>query len=86
VRADTALFDLVMTNVLQNAARYSPADTPISVECSVEGGFCAIAVSDEGIGIPAAEQERVFERFYRVERGDRGRAAPGWGLPSRGVS
>lgn len=80
VRADTALFDLVMTNVLQNAARYSSPDTPISVACTVEDGFCVIAVSDEGIGIPPSEQERVFERFYRVERGDRGPRGTGLGL------
>ncbi len=85
VRADTALFDLVITNVLQNAARYSPVGTPITITCGVEGELCAIAITDEGIGIPPEEQSRVFDSFYRGERGDRkpggsGPAGSGLGL------
>jgi len=82
VRADTSLFDLVITNVLQNAMRYSPVGTPILVACQARDGQCLITVTDEGIGIPPEEQARVFERFYRVKRAElahSGRANSGWG-------
>jgi two-component system sensor histidine kinase KdpD len=80
VVADTTLFDLALTNVLQNALRYSAPDTGIVVACDAEGGECIITVTDDGIGIPKAEQTRVFERFYRVERQDRGPRGTGLGL------
>ena len=72
VRADVALFDLALTNVLQNAVYYSADGTSIAVECSTRGGLCLIAITDEGVGIAPEQQQRVFERFYRVERAGRG--------------
>ena len=78
IHADTALFDLALTNVLQNAVYYSPDGTTIRVDCSAQGSDCVIAITDQGVGIPLDQQERVFERFYRVERGRRG---SGLGLP-----
>ena len=80
VRADTALFDLALTNVLQNAVYYSPDSSTIAVDCSAQGGDCVIAITDEGVGIAPDQQQRVFERFYRVERGGRGPRGSGLGL------
>lgn len=78
--ADAALFDLVLTNVLQNAIRYSPADRPIRVTCETDGAACLICVTDEGIGISPEDQLRVFDRFYRGERGDKMSGGSGLGL------
>jgi two-component system sensor histidine kinase KdpD len=76
VEADTALFELALANVLQNAFLYS--EDEVTVVCEVVDGRCRIAVSDRGIGIPEGEQLRVFERFHRLERG--GSAPKGTGL------
>ncbi|MBN9143425.1 MULTISPECIES: ATP-binding protein [unclassified Novosphingobium] len=80
VRTDATLFDLAVTNVLQNAIRYSPAGSPITIACMPEGRWCHIAISDEGHGIPPAEQERVFDRFYRLARDARVPQGSGLGL------
>jgi two-component system sensor histidine kinase KdpD len=66
--ADATLFDLVLTNVVQNACSYSPADSTVTITCQEQGDMCRITVSDEGVGIPPDQQARVFERFYRVRR------------------
>ena len=66
IEADMVLFELALTNVLHNAVRYSPDGSTIALTCSSQGETCVIAVTDAGIGIPFAEQARVFERFYRV--------------------
>ena len=77
VEADAVLFDLVLTNVVQNAMRYSPDGSEIGVVCRAEGEDCVIEISDQGVGIPEDDQARVFERFYRVRRAG---APPGSGL------
>jgi signal transduction histidine kinase len=69
----------VISNLLSNAAKYSPPGTPIRIEASSAKGMCVISVNDAGSGIPAAEQERIFERFYRVDNGTT-RATGGVGL------
>lgn len=56
----------VLHNYLTNAHKYSPIERPIEVSLSVEGTLARVAVRDEGHGIPPAEQERIWERFYRV--------------------
>lgn len=80
VRTDATLFDLAVTNVLQNAMRYSPEGSRITIECRTEGESCAIAISDEGYGIPPSEQARVFDRFYRLARDARVPQGSGLGL------
>ena len=56
----------ILVNLLENAAKYSPPDTPIEVEIDRAGTMIAISVRDGGAGVPAAEVERVFEPFYRA--------------------
>jgi signal transduction histidine kinase len=58
---------LVVDNVIENAVKYSPAEKPIAVRVSAENGTLRIDVSDEGMGIPLDEQQRIFERFYRLD-------------------
>jgi two-component system, OmpR family, sensor histidine kinase SenX3 len=66
-------------NLLDNAVKYSEAGQPVEVAAEIVGDRCAIAVRDHGIGIPSRDLERVFERFYRVDRA-RSRQTGGTGL------
>ena len=82
VRGDAALITTAVRNLLDNAIRYSEPRTRVSVGVSLDAGapdIVRIAVVDQGIGIPKEEQERVFERFYRVDKA-RSRATGGTGL------
>ena len=82
VRGDAALITTAVRNLLDNAIRYSEPRTRVSVGVSLDAedpDIVRIAVVDQGIGIPKEEQERVFERFYRVDKG-RSRATGGTGL------
>ncbi|MBP6865252.1 MAG: PAS domain-containing sensor histidine kinase [Candidatus Didemnitutus sp.] len=64
-RTDPALLHHVLSNLLSNAVRYSPAGTTITVSQTAGAGGIAIAVQDQGIGIPPADRERIFEPFER---------------------
>lgn len=66
VPLDFTLACQALTNVIGNAHRYSPADAAIEVTARVAGESAVIEVSDRGVGIPASELERVFEKFHRV--------------------
>ena len=79
VRCAEGLADLVFTNVLDNAVKFSPAGGQILVDAVADGLEVVVAVSDQGPGIPAEEISRVFERFYRG-RSARGKDSAGFGL------
>ncbi len=82
---DAVLFEQVLFNLLDNAAKYSPEDTTIRVRSFRDADTVTVQVLDEGSGIPPAELERIFDKFYRVEKGDQVRAGTGLGLAiSRG--
>ena len=66
-------------NLLENAVRYSDAGTTVEVSAHLSNEHVDLVVKDEGIGIPAAEVDRIFERFYRVDQG-RSRHTGGTGL------
>jgi two-component system sensor histidine kinase KdpD len=85
VEIDAVLVEQVLFNLLDNAAKYSPADTQIRIMSWQDGGSVKVQLSDEGDGIPAADLERIFDKFYRVRKGDHVRAGTGLGLAiSRG--
>jgi two-component system OmpR family sensor kinase len=65
VRCAEGLADLVFTNVLDNAVKFSPPGGRVVIDTAAEGAAVVVAVSDAGPGIPADEIPRVFERFYR---------------------
>jgi signal transduction histidine kinase len=65
VLADPAALADVLTNLLGNAAKFSPAGTPITVRAELHGVDVVISVADRGMGIAAHEQQRVFDRFYQ---------------------
>ncbi|HEV7457348.1 MAG TPA: sensor histidine kinase KdpD [Roseococcus sp.] len=77
-RLDPALLDQILGNVLDNALKFSEA--PVRVTARREGHEVAIAVEDEGPGIPAEDLHRVFDPFFRVTRADRVAAGTGLGL------
>jgi two-component system sensor histidine kinase KdpD len=85
LEVDAVLFEQVLFNLLDNAAKYAPADTMISLKGSRDRDWVALQIIDEGAGIPPAELERVFDKFYRAQKGDHVRAGTGLGLAiSRG--
>ncbi|SFE14390.1 two-component system, OmpR family, sensor histidine kinase KdpD [Methylobacterium sp. 13MFTsu3.1M2] len=82
---DPVLFEQVLVNLLDNAAKYAPEGSTVTVRARRAGDRVRIAVLDEGDGLPEADVERVFDKFYRVRKGDRVRAGTGLGLAiSRG--
>jgi len=66
VKLDYLQIDQVLTNLLENAVRYTPAESPIDIGVRLDGEYMLISVADRGPGIPAADLERVFDKFYRV--------------------
>jgi two-component system sensor histidine kinase KdpD len=81
VRLDPVLFEQVLFNLLDNAAKYAPAGTNIRVDARKDAERVRIEVRDEGEGIPDSDLERIFDKFYRAQTGDRKRAGTGLGLP-----
>ena len=79
VLGDAALLHDVFQNLLDNAVQYTPPGGRITVEASAGPREATLTVTDTGIGIPLADQERIFERFYRVDAA-RSREAGGTGL------
>ncbi len=80
------LLEQVLFNLLDNAVKYSDADTIVRVRLARDEQVARLDVEDEGIGIPTDELERVFEKFHRVARGDGRAAGTGLGLAiCRGV-
>lgn len=79
MRGDASLLHEVLQNLLDNAVQYTGAGGHISVSAFVRDREAVLSVSDTGIGIPLAAQERIFERFYRVDAA-RSREAGGTGL------
>ena len=76
---DPRLIESAVTNLLQNALRYSGSERIEVRVAGLQDGRAAVTVSDHGIGIPEDCQRRIFERFYRIDK-DRSRALGGTGL------
>ncbi|CKH08503.1 sensor-like histidine kinase senX3 [Mycolicibacterium smegmatis] len=79
VLGDEGLLVTAIANLVSNAIAYSPNGTDVSISRRKRGGNIEIAVTDRGIGIAKDDQERVFERFFRVDKA-RSRATGGTGL------
>jgi len=79
VMGDPGLLQVAVSNLITNAVKYSPDHTRVGVGVRSAKGFVEIAVTDQGVGIPEADLDRVFERFYRVDPA-RSRATGGTGL------
>lgn len=77
--ADARQLGSAVTNLIDNAIKYADGDAPVTVGVRPGDGWADVVVQDHGIGISQAEQERVFERFYRVDKA-RSRDTGGTGL------
>jgi two-component system sensor histidine kinase KdpD len=77
---DAVLFEQALFNLLDNAAKYAPEGSTIALRGWRDGGFVCLQVMDEGDGIPVADLENIFDKFYRVQKSDRVRAGTGLGL------
>ena len=80
VEIDAVLFEQALFNLLDNAGKYAPAGSLITVRARPEPGRVRVEVLDEGDGIPPEDVERIFDKFYRVHAQDRQRAGTGLGL------
>jgi two-component system, OmpR family, sensor histidine kinase KdpD len=79
------LFEQVLFNLLDNAAKYASPETTVLIQSWQEGANVKLQVVDEGNGIPPEELDRIFEKFHRAQKEDRVRAGTGLGLSiSRG--
>lgn len=79
VLGDREQLIMAIHNLIENAINYSPEGTKVSITTKVENSIVEISVTDQGIGIPESEIERIFERFYRVDPA-RSRQTGGTGL------
>jgi two-component system sensor histidine kinase KdpD len=83
-RLDAVHIEQVLTNLIENAAKYSPDDSPIDVAAGTgaarDGPELRISVTDRGPGIPPQEQDRIFDKFYRITTAGRRTGGTGMGL------
>jgi two-component system sensor histidine kinase SenX3 len=79
VNGDRDQVKMAIHNLIENAINYSPDATRVAIAVTEADGICEISVSDQGIGIPEKDLERIFERFYRVDAA-RSRITGGTGL------
>ena len=81
VRGDEERLDLLLLNLLHNAIKFSPDGGEVTVAADEHPDAAVVSVIDHGVGIPARDRERVFERFYKVDRArQRGQGGTGLGL------
>jgi PAS domain S-box-containing protein len=79
IQGDAQRLEQVLDNLVSNAIKYSPRGGSVRITGRYDPAEVVVSVSDEGVGVPLDEQERIFDRFYRVE-GPETRAVSGTGL------
>jgi len=77
IEFDAVLLERVFVNLLENAAKYTPLNSTVTIETVVQNSDCNVTVSDDGPGLPAGQEETIFEKFTR---GQQESATPGVGL------
>lgn len=80
INLDEVLFEQVLFNLLDNAAKYAPLGSTICIRSWLHGDAVHVQILDEGQGFPTGDVDRVFEKFYRVRQADSQRAGTGLGL------
>ncbi|MBB4186218.1 two-component system sensor histidine kinase KdpD [Sinorhizobium terangae] len=80
LKLDPVLFEQVLFNLIDNAAKYAPQGSTVMIRAWIDGGAVTLQVIDEGPGIPGGDLERIFDSFYRVQKTDHVRAGTGLGL------
>lgn len=85
LRMDPQRIRQVLDNLLTNAAVHTPPGTEVSVTVSTASGAARVSVADTGPGVPVADRDRIFDRFYRVDKArSRDRGGSGLGLAVAG--
>ncbi len=79
IRGDRRQLVSALFNLIDNAVKFSPPNRPVVVDAQIVGDAVTLSVTDAGVGIPARDIDRIFERFYRVDRA-RSRETGGTGL------
>ena len=80
VMADPALLEQVIVNILDNAVKYAPEGSRVTMTATRQAGFVVLRIADEGVGIAAKDLPHVFDSFFRATRGDRIASGTGLGL------
>ena len=81
VRGNSEYFSMAIQNIMDNAFKYSEPDAPVTISAASNGRKVIITVCDTGVGIPADQRDRIFDRFYRFDTGVKGeRSGVGLGL------
>jgi two-component system, OmpR family, sensor histidine kinase KdpD len=80
LEVDGLLIEQVFVNLLENAAKYTPAGTPIAISAAPRDGTVEVRVADRGPGLPSGEESKVFDKFYRASVAAAGTAPGGVGL------
>jgi two-component system sensor histidine kinase KdpD len=80
IKADSGMMEKVVSNLLENAAKYSKPESPITISAAANDGKISLSISDQGAGIEPAEQSLIFERFYRGRSQALGTSGTGMGL------
>jgi two-component system sensor histidine kinase KdpD len=85
VKIDPVLFEQVLFNILDNAAKYAPAGTTVRIQSRRDRETVGLQILDEGDGIPPDDLKHIFDKFYRARKADHVRPGTGLGLAiSRG--
>ncbi len=79
IKGETLLIQLLISNLIENANKYSPKEKPLHVSLSQNGMHIALEVADEGVGIADHEKRKIFDKFYRIGN-ENTRRAKGTGL------
>ena len=77
---DAVLFEQVLFNLLDNSAKYAAPGTLIRIEGRRDGATVSLRIVDEGAGVPPADLEHIFDKFFRAQKSDQVRAGTGLGL------
>ncbi len=80
VRFDGMLIEQVLVNLLENATKYTPADSPIEIHARLDGQHAVLEVADRGPGLTEDERQRVFDKFYRGSAAAKAQRGVGLGL------
>ena len=80
LKLDDMLIEQVLVNLLDNAAKYAPPSSTITITVRKMGGVVRLQMMDEGVGIPEEQLSLIFEKFHRVKSRDHQRAGAGLGL------
>lgn len=77
--ADESVLSIILSNLIENALKYSPKDTHVDVKAAIDGSKTVVTISDNGPGVSKEEKDKIFEKFYRVGN-EETRNAKGTGL------